>query len=105
MSLVICWIIFLIHQVAGRSTGPPNTACADITPQHSSNSPSTCPQPCPYSLQVTAINGVPVGPLTGRVAYRSSSDMFQSTFNRFCVCDLLRESPTHLYNFNLDNSH
>jgi len=76
--VVICLMIILIHQVAGRSSGPPSATCADITPQHSPNTPSTCPQPCPYSLQVTAINGVSVGPLTGSVAYASSSDSFQS---------------------------
>ena len=79
--VVICWMIWIIilaHQVAGRSTGPPSAACADITPEHSPDLPSTCTPPCPYSLQVTAINGVSVGPLTGSVEYSSSSDMFRS---------------------------
>ena len=89
--VVIGLIIILIHQVAGRSTGPPNAACADITPQHSPNSPSTCPQPCPYSLQVTAINGVSVGPLTGSVAYASSSDSFQSKLKYILRSHILNE--------------
>jgi len=76
--VVICWMIILINQVASRSSGPPSAACTNITPQHNPNTPSTCPQPCPYSLQVIAINGVSVGPLTGSVAYASSSDSFQS---------------------------
>lgn len=61
------------HQVDDHSTGTPITACADITLQHSPNSPSTYPQPC-YKLY-TAINGVPVGPLTESVVYSSSSEV------------------------------